>query len=71
MIIFTGCTNGCLVDGNTFTGNKVAKGDGGGFYSAAPATLVITNNKFTDNIAGAVANDTLARQLFEQPVDRV
>jgi hypothetical protein len=47
-----GCIDGCLVDGNTFTSNRVTKGDGGGFYAQAPATLVVSNNKFTGNLAG-------------------
>jgi hypothetical protein len=60
MIIFTGCTGGCLVDRNTFISNKVTKGGGGGFYSAAPATMVVTNNKFINNTAGAELIKSLA-----------
>lgn len=52
-----GCTDGCSVDGNTFVSNQVTKGDGGAFYAAAPATMVVSNNKFIDNFAGAVLVD--------------
>lgn len=57
LYIDSGCTEGCLVDGNNFTLNKVTKGDGGGFYSTAPATMVVTNNRFTQNLAGAALAD--------------
>jgi hypothetical protein len=53
IVVYSGCTDGCLIDGNTFTSNSVPKGDGGGFYAAAPATMVVTNNVFTENVAGA------------------
>ena len=63
MYINLGCTEGCLVDGNNFTLNKVVEGEGGGFYSAAPATLVVTNNRFTQNLAGAVLLDSGERTV--------
>ena len=56
-----GCTDGCLVDGNTFISNQVTKGDGGGFYAQAPATMVVSNNEFTDNLGGAALVDLQAQ----------
>jgi predicted outer membrane repeat protein len=53
LYIEVGCTEGCLVNGNNFTLNKVVEGAGGGFYSASPATMVVTNNRFTQNLAGS------------------
>ena len=61
-----GCTDGCLVDGNTFISNQAPKGDGGGFYAAAPATMVVSNNKFTNNFAGAAPVDLQEQSQFGQ-----
>lgn len=55
--VFSSCADGCFVDGNTFTGNLNPKGDGGGFYAAAPASMIISNNIFEDNSAGEDHHD--------------
>lgn len=62
----SGCTDGCLVDGNTFISNQVTQGDGGGFYAQAPATMVVSNNEFTDNLAGAAPVDMQEQSQFGQ-----
>lgn len=51
--VFSSCSSGCLIDGNTFRDNTVPRGDGGGFFAAAPADMVLSNNAFDNNAAGA------------------
>jgi hypothetical protein len=65
LYIDVGCTEGCLVNGNNFTLNKVVEGAGGGFYSASPATMVVTNNRFTQNLAGADVSDYSGERSVE------